>query len=445
MRLPVILPDAKTQRFDCHCCTECCRHLVVHLTAADREKIDRQNWSGKLEAEPYIRLGNSFVLNHKPGSGCVFLLADGRCRIHAECGAAEKPLACQLYPFTLESEAAGFRVGIRFDCPSVARNEGQLLGGHRKDLGRLAYEFRQALPSEFSTAEPVVEIVPGRSLSAGEVDSLVEHVDAWLRDAARPVVDRLTGLCDLRDVLGEAKLSKLRGSQLRELFGLLAVDLPGAVQASRDAPPSAATGKQLKLLRHAVFAHCEHITLAQALAPRFQAIKHRLGQLGRSRRLAAGSEMIPPLVRGLAGAETVTFAALEAVRPGADWDAAACDDVLMRYVRVRLLSRSAFGKGYYGWPVLAGMGAIVLAVAVIGWLARYLAAAAGRPAYGREDVISAIGIVDRNAGRVPELGSRVAALRVRYLSADQGLLRLLSAYSLAPTPEDEDSEHAEGG
>jgi lysine-N-methylase len=440
MRLPVILPDIKGQHFDCHSCTNCCRDLVVHITQTDREKIDRQNWAGRIAGQPYVRLGQSCVLNHKAGGGCVFLQEDARCRIHVELGATEKPLACQLYPFTLESEGGSIRAGIRFDCPSVGRNQGKPISEHKRETGRIAFDLKKALPSEFAARSPV-EISRGRPLSAGELDSVVEHIDAWLRDASRPIEDRLVGLCNLVDTLGDAKLVRLRTEQLRELVGVLTADLPNAVQSNHEHPSSPPTRRQLKLLRQAVFAHCESITLTQAQASFFQGVKYRFNQLGRARRLASGSGVLPPLVRGIDASDALTFAALDAVMPDPGLDALACEDLMTRYLRARLLGRAAFGKGYYGWPILNGLAALLLTMPIASWLARYVAAAAGRSTYVWEDIVRAIGIVDRNAGRVPELGSRPAVMRLRYLTFEHGIVRLVLALPLAPErpPEPEES------
>ena len=50
---------------------------------------------------------------------CVFLNEQGKCRIHAKFGGPAKPLACQVYPFTLNPAGDHWQVGIRFACPSV--------------------------------------------------------------------------------------------------------------------------------------------------------------------------------------------------------------------------------------------------------------------------------------------------------------------------------------
>jgi hypothetical protein len=69
---------------------------------------------------------------------------------------------------------------------------------------------------------------------------------------------------------------------------------------------------------------------------------------------------------------------------------------------------------------------------VIGWLSRYLAATKGRPVFDSAECGRAVAIVDRAAGRVPELGSRSGRLRLRYLTGDHGLMRLVQRYSVCP-------------
>ena len=330
MSIPVILPDVKAQRYACRSCTKCCRELVVDITEADRRKIDGQKWAGKLGAEPYLRKGRRCMLNHKPEGGCVFLLADGRCRIHAEHGLTEKPLACRLYPFTLESDGERMRAGIRFDCPSVAQNKGEPLPKHKPEVAALATALKEALPHTFTAATAHVDITPGRRLPAECVDGLVEKLDAWFRDATAPFLDRMLGLCDWLGVLRQAKLGRIRDEQLGELLDMLIADMPNAVESLRAKPMAAPTFRQSKLFRQAIFAHCEHITFHQSQASFLSSLKYRFGQLRRAGQLGNGDGRIPRLVQGLGSG---TFDMLDAVRPDRNMDANACDELLTRYVR----------------------------------------------------------------------------------------------------------------
>jgi hypothetical protein len=125
-----------------------------------------------------------------------------------------------------------------------------------------------------------------------------------------------------------------------------------------------------------------------------------------------------------------TFEQLERIRAHPELSAPECDLLLTRYLRARILGRTAFGQGYFGWPVLEGLRALLLAVAVTGWVVRYIALGDGRETYTFDDLADAIGVVDRNATRSPELGLRSARLRLRYLGQDQGILRLLGVYRI---------------
>ncbi|MFH1417763.1 MAG: hypothetical protein ABII12_05680, partial [Planctomycetota bacterium] len=254
-----------------------------------------------------------------------------------------------------------------------------------------------------------------------------EKLDAWLRDGTRRFLDRMLGLCDWLGVLQQAKLGRIRDEQLGELLDMLFSDMPNAAEELRTKPMPAPTFRQSKLFRQAIFAHCEYITLHQSQASFFSGLKYRFDQLRRAGRLGNGYGPIPRLVQGLDGG---TFDMLDAVQPHRKLDADACDELLTRYVRIRLLSRTAFGKGYYGLSILEGLASLVVAVAAVCWLTRYVAVAEGRDAYSFDEVVRALGIVDRTAGRAAELGTRPARLRLSYLLSEDGLIRLVHSHAI---------------
>ncbi len=165
MNAPIIFPEVGGQRFDCRHCGRCCRELVIYITEGDRKKIDKQDWQDKLDGPPHIRFGRSYVLNHRSNGDCVFLTDNHMCRIHAAFGATDKPLSCQLFPFSLEPEADGFRVSVRFDCPSVARSVGRPLAKHRPDVARLASALKAA---------NLVELAPPRTPVEWTTDGVCE-------------------------------------------------------------------------------------------------------------------------------------------------------------------------------------------------------------------------------------------------------------------------------
>jgi lysine-N-methylase len=424
VKLTVLLPQIPGQNFACKSCTNCCRELVVHLTPLDREKIDRQNWAGKIAGPAYVRLGQEYVLNHNPEGGCVFLGSNGRCRIHAEFGGAEKPLACQLYPFTLEPEEAGLRVGIRFDCPTVAQSEGEPLSAHRPSVTRLGGELATQFSEQFRLRQPPM-LTAGRVVSARELSTLTRCLDRWLADPARDLSSKLTGLASFTDTLLVAKLGALPENSVIELIEMIADDLPNAVLESGTLPPP--TARQRKLLHQAAFAHSEHISLKQARAGFLESIRYRFSQLRRARQLARSSGPLPNLSPHATAPHLVTAETLEGVAPATDPQ---CSETITRYLRARVSTHSFFGPAYYDWPVLDGLAALLLAIATIEWLARYFAAGAVHDRLVLADIVAAVGVVDRGAGRARELGSRSAKLRLAYLRQDAGLLRLITAYPI---------------
>ena len=66
------------------------------------------------------------------------------------------------------------------------------------------------------------------------------------------------------------------------------------------------------------------------------------------------------------------------------------------------------------------------------WWARYFAAIRRAEAFGLEDLVRALGVVDAGAGRIPILGSRAERLRLRFLQANQGIASLVERYSPWP-------------
>lgn len=426
MNLPVRMPELKAQRWECRGCTRCCRELVVHLTSRDVRRIDEQGWSNRLAEPAYVRLGRETVLNHRPSGGCVFLSDDGRCRIHAEFGADAKPLACQLYPFSLHPDTGGFQASLRFDCPTAAANDGAPLSTHRPGVQKLAQALVDAGAFGDPPAAPRITLTDGRVAGAAEIDALTERIDEWLRDLNRPLDERLIALAGLLDTLAQANLNRVRDDCFVELLDMLFAELRASAAGKRPLPRPAPTPRQLRLFRMSVFAHCEYLSFDQARRSALASLRYRWNQLRRARRMAAGVGTVPRLLPD--GGE-VEFAGLPAVACGAPDTRQSIDELLTRYLRARLLGGTAFGPGYYGRSAFDGLRAWLLAAPIVLWLSRYVALVDQRSHFGLPDVQRAVGIVDRTAGRAPELGARSGRLRVEYLAADDGIARLILHFS----------------
>lgn len=444
MNLPIIWPDLPRQRFECRSCANCCRELVVHLTRADRAKIDKQKWGGRIEGEPYLRLGSSYVLRHRPGGGCVFLADDGKCRIHAEFGATEKPAACQLYPFTLEAVPGGVHVALRFDCPTVAANGDAPIETRKSDIQRLSGELQSQSVIAAQEGDGSVTVARGVRLPRAESDQFVAHVVRWLRTESVPMPKRLHALGRLTTTLHNAKLKQLDAVSANELVIMLAAGIRELAEDTWDAPVDAPSNREMRLLRQTVFSHCEHVTFEQIVSPLWTSMRFRLNQLNRARAMSAGAGTMP-MLRGVNG--TPAFDAIERVVPDASLSEKEVDGLLLRYLLARFEGRSVFGPGYYGFSIVEGLAALHLSIACIGWMTRCLAAvrqaqssrdaaivalptaAASRVTYTMQDIEKALGLVDRATGRVPELGAKSARLRLRYFLDLEGLNRLVHRYA----------------
>jgi hypothetical protein len=285
------------------------------------------------------------------------------------------------------------------------------------------YALRNGIPA----TEDEVRIVTSRFLRC-------------LQKAEAPPADRLLAGAEVVSILGQTRFQEARGGRLAELLDLL---FAAATRANGESVQTA-TARQRGLLRQLVFAHAEFLTLEEHRAGAASRWARRWRQLRAARRFRHGRGLVPPLP---ALPSQVPFELVERVHPcpmsGGDGPKVA--ELVLRYLSVRLAQRSAFGTGYYGWSVVDGLAALWLAVPVIGWLSRLIAASAGRRIIEHDDAVRAVGIVDRAATRVPALGAHAERIRARYLLLEDGLTRLLLSYApfTLHIPPDANANHAD--
>ena len=93
------------------CCTDI--HGIGPLTkkeVAAMRRIDRGSAGWNDEHDDYM-------LNTAADGGCVFLLADMRCSVHAERGPDAKPEGCRRFPLGLVATPVGGRITTDHRCP----------------------------------------------------------------------------------------------------------------------------------------------------------------------------------------------------------------------------------------------------------------------------------------------------------------------------------------
>ena len=411
--LPIIVPGMPWQKYSCHGCGDCCRDFTVQLRDRDLKKLNEQGWSGKLSG-PITQTfrGNSYLARRDDGA-CIFLNDDGLCRIHAEFGFEEKPIACQVFPFNIAPDSSSIRVGINFLCKSVQQNRGAGLESHRKDLRR----FTGSLPE---LSQPAADPPLAQGLDAAsrkEIDALIKRSDDWLCRSEIDLMTRLDGFAFIASCLGEAKLKNVRQARFVELLDTLFSVLPDELYLQ---PMEPATKRQQGLLRQAVFTRTEDPRIDDTRGR----IRSVLSQLVRSRSMRRGRGCTPHLTAALP--QGVDFRAIEGVAPFDESpDSESISELWLRYLRASLYSGRLWGSAYYGWSVIDGLQALVLNLACISWLAKLSSAAESRPVALLQDYQLAIGRVDRQVGRAPWLGNPVERTRLSYFRINSGFRRIL--------------------
>lgn len=407
--IPLTVLPLAGQRYGCHGCGDCCRDFTVQLRPRDLDRLRAQGWEREL-GEVTAEFRGQRYLRQRPDGGCVFLQADGKCRIHAEHGFEAKPVACQLFPFTLAPDARSARVGVSFACASVLANKGPALSTHLPDVRRMAREVEELAPSR-TLLDARTEATPD------EAGTVAEAVDRWMSDGAVPFAVRVDGLAWLAQQLSRATFAKVRGARLGELMDTLVTALPGELPLCPVDPPTRA---QRATLRQAAFFRLEDPKIGDLR--RLGRVRATLGQYLRSRAFSRGAGRMPEMGARWPSAafESVERVAALAASP----DRESAEELAVRWVRATVLGGRAWGSGFYGWPVTDGLQALALNVACAGWLARAHAAASGREAPILDDLRAAIGRVDRTSGRAPWLGGRAERLRLGWLCIDDGLRRV---------------------
>jgi len=418
LQLPILPLATPHQRYSCHGCGSCCRDFSVQLRAVDLQRIKAQGWRTELGFDPVIRFRGQHYLRQRADGACVFLEADGKCRIHARHGFAEKPLACQMFPYTLSPDAHASRLGVSFACGSVTANRGELLRGQEAEALRIAL---RGIPESLAAAPDALLAQDLRSQS-GELGSLERRLVRWL-DSAHPLCVRIDGLGWIAQTLSAAKLASVRGDRWTELLDILLGALPAELSMPILEPP---TKRQLAMLRGAVFARTEDPKPLAAGAPsRARAI---LQQLLRNFRWQRGrpTALVPTI--GIGWPVGARFGAVDAMPPATESDESGpIDELVTRWLRARIEGGRVWGSGAYGWSAVDGTAALALAVASVGWVARWHAAACGRAGVTLADMQAAVGRIDRTAGRAPWLGGAAERWRIAYLLRDNGMRRVLRA------------------
>lgn len=221
INLPVrLLPVA--EHWDCHGCGICCRHVIIPLSSEEYERIRHQGWEkeGELAGRRlFVRLSwfkSQYRLAHRPDGFCVFLSAQGRCRIHEKFGSAAKPLICRMFPYQLVPLDRFAYLTLRHNCPSVVSRQGRSLEEQRDSWQPLVEN-----PRFFTHSAPPPPLTATYRGNWNQFLQVANCVERLLTDDRYPVVRRLVHSVVLAQILDRCRLARLDAERFRELIGLL--------------------------------------------------------------------------------------------------------------------------------------------------------------------------------------------------------------------------------
>ena len=412
-------PPIKTlpivERWDCSGCGNCCRGSVIPLSEDDLERLAAQKWdthpdfSGVRTVVRQSWFGKRQQLAQRDDGSCVFLSADNRCRIHAEHGAAAKPLVCQMYPLQLVPQEAKAILTLRRSCPSAAAEEGRELSEHRAAVKRLAKQGH--LLDRSIRAPRINRRYRGTWTEALRVTNVLEW---FLTDERYPLVRRLAHGASFCTLVEQCRLDQLDGEETKDLLTMFketSLEEVGQLFRNRQ-PPRATTGTMFRQ------AASEYVRLHSQY--RAQSTWQARWLLARAAvGFARGVGQVPPLHPTL---PVVSFTELEEpLGPLHD----ALQQPLVRFFEANARSLQYLTAARPRWAVTEAFRALALTFPIALWLLRWCA-------HGRApttaDVIETVTIIDRGQGFESLVGVQHRR-RVAMLCQDEGLERLIAWYA----------------
>jgi lysine-N-methylase len=398
------------QNWSCHNCSGCCRQHQIEITAEERARIEKQNWTEKTgipQGQPVFQSIGPWwdrrsALAHQPDGACVFLNEEGLCRIHAKFGEAAKPLACRVYPYAFHPAGKQVAVSLRFSCPSVVANLGRPLKDNKSELNKIA---------AFVVPDYAGELGPPRINAREKVDwaDFRQFIAALDRTLSAPDFAMNAKLCQALSwlkLVETARFEKVQGARLKEFLELiiLATQAETVASLTEECPPPVSKSGRLHF-RMLVAQYARKDTATEVKA----GWKGRIRLLKAALRFAKGKGNVPSLQSAF---REVPFEAIENMPRQLP---AGAEEIFTRYFRVKVQGLHFCGRAYYDFPLVAGFQSLALMYPVVIWLARWLAVGAGRGQITLEEISQALAIADHHHGYSPALGNRTARGRIRQL------------------------------
>lgn len=419
--LPLQLPTI--QNWSCHNCGGCCTQHLIEVTEEERQRILKQNWTSAegIPAEQTVLEWHAgppwkkrYRLAHRATGACVFLDDKGLCRIHAKFGEAAKPLACRIYPYALHPQGMSVTVSLRYSCPSVVKNLGRPLPQQMSDLRIIE---KLVVPDGVERIAPPA-LSPGSRVDWPVFRRFVANLDQILAETQTPFVLRLIQALAWTNLIQQSRFDGLSDQKLHEFLQLVtaAVHVEFAQLPEPMAEPTR-VGQLYFRLAAAQYARKDTVAdLKGGWSARWKLLRAVL-------RYSKGQGDVPPLRDGF---QPVPFADLE--EPCGPLSAEA-DELLTRYLRVKVQGLHFCGRAFYDVPFAEGFASLALIIPVTMWLARWRARSQQRTTWTLDDLQFALTVADHHHGFSPAFGQSVSRRRMRYLTTSGDLTRLCVWYA----------------
>jgi lysine-N-methylase len=419
--LPLELPTL--QNWSCHNCGGCCKQHAIEITQEEFERITKQGWRGLPGFEPGQPIfvwhagppwNPRYRLANRADGACVFLDDKGLCRIHSRFGEAAKPLACRIYPYALHPAGNSITVSLRFSCPSVVTNSGKRLVDSQKDLRLIE---RLVVPDSANQTPPPL-LNATETLDWKETLTFVEALDDTFAAPGGLFLHKLLTALFWVNLVGKSKFDKIRGERIAEYLEIIRTAAAQEIPADlRSLPPPTKLGRLNFRLLAGQYARKDTSVESSA------GWRGRLKLLRSAWKLFRGKGTVPQLQSRF---YEVPFTTLEEPFGGLP---SGSEELLTRYFRVKIQGLHFFGAAYYDVPFVEGFQSLALVVPAVLWIARWIAATAGRHELVLDDLQQAIAIADHHHGYSPLWGQYGFRSRVRTLANLGDIERLIAWYS----------------
>lgn len=358
INLPVL------QNWDCHVCGTCCKEYLVRLSDDEVQKIKSQNWDINKDLggyQPFRNTGlfkNKINLNHRSDGSCVFLGENNLCKIHGKFGSDAKPLPCQVFPYVLIPTGNEWSVGVRYACPSAAKNLGTSVLKQRESIADFKDKLVEREKFTITLAENKVKPMLSNSQETSWeiIFAIRNKLSDMLRQGKFNISHSLRCFIALSNELKSTNMSKLNITQVTEFLDIFEkVTISDVPVDSFSVPSPNWVGRVIFRQISALFTRKDH-------GPnRGIANKGRIALLKAAIQFAKGSGKVPKLNAWIS--ET-TFEDIESRRGELDEES---NELLKRYYFVKIESLQFFGASNFGIPFWEGLNILMLTYPIIIW------------------------------------------------------------------------------